>query len=685
MINILNQEELDEFIEILNKQKNVVIKGPTGSGKSTFLLEYYKDLINNKNIASEKILLLVLNRIQSLTWRKKTTIEVSSNIWRTSYYGFIQNEISTYYPIVLNNCKEIETNNLRPVFLTFEISQYLVTKVIDKKRDKEELFRGLTSFSDKISIDLVANIVKAATSSIPYNQIGDRLYNSLENKSEERRNIFSDADTILKTYRKRCLELGVLDFGMAVDIYNKYLLTDENYINSLKNRIDYVIVDNVEEIVPTEADLLNTLKPYVDSMILSYNHEGGYGEIFGSNITYITDNLIHKFHIVEFNKFYNCNEEMYKFSELLYSNIINDSNIKSDFKINIERVSNLELRSDMLDSVGERVIKLIKDEEYLPQDIVLISTYADPVTEYVVERKLITQGYSINNISRKENSIDNLFTKSLLTLAKLCHPKYTYWPNVDDVRELLKLILKIDHIRASILAHEICNQRPFATFPDVEFPGIVERVGYYNLEKYNTIKNWIDEYKNRKNELPINEFLQKIFLEILISNEITETDIIEAKNLIDSSKTFYDVIRLFDMNPSKEFIQMMTKGTKSAESIIELEEKLERKEVKIVTPMNFLASSISAKVVILLGISSTNWTPRNIKDMTNSHVLTKTWKDDEVYTEEIEEQRQKDFLAMMLRNIVKKTGEKLITFESEYSANGFENEGILSRYFDEIF
>ena len=103
------------------------------------------------------------------------------------------------------------------------------------------------------------------------------------------------------------------------------------------------------------------------------------------------------------------------------------------------------------------------------------------------------------------------------------------------------------------------------------------------------------------------------------------------------------------------------------------------------TPVAFLASSLKSKVTIVTSLSSNNWTPRSIKEISNLHVLTKTWDENSVYTEELEEKNQKHYLATLMRAIIKRCGEKLITYESMLSANGYENDGLLAEYFDEIF
>ena len=681
---IIFDDEARKIIEMPSHDSKIILKGPTGSGKSTILLERYKYMVDKLKIPSEKILILLLNRTQSLEWRTKTVLEGSGAVLRTSYYGFIQNEIKTFYPIIAKKCNEIVNKDIKPVFLTFEAAQFLVGTVIEWRRKNLGVFAGVTSYTDRLAIDITGNLVRAAISDIPYNKIGDRLYNALENKDELRRQIFKEADDIVADYRKKCLELGIFDFGMAVDLYNNYLLKDEVYRNNLFSRIEHLIVDNIEECVPTEVDFINFLMPNLKTCLLAYNHEGGYGESFGGNHEYVKSVLIDKMDKIEMKKSYTCHDFMVEFSDMLFENIENLKSNKCNPGPYIERVPPFELRSEMLENVGERIVQLISKEGYKPSDIVVISSYADPVTEFVIGRILERYGYEVKNLARKSRIIDNPFSQALITLAQLCHPSYGSMPNKDDVKALLRMVLKIDPVRSSILAGEIVSQRPFAQFPDIEFPGLVERIGYYNIEKYEYIRNWINEYKMRPKPLKIDEFFQKVFLEILISKEVSQKDILEAKNLIDSAQTFVEVVSRFNRNASKDFLEVVRRGIKSAESIFELEEKLSGDFVLISTPVSYLASSLKSKVTIITSLSSNNWTPRSVKEITNLHVLTKTWNENDIYTEELEEKNQKRYLATLMRAIFKRCSDKVITFESMLSANGYENDGILADYFDEI-
>ena len=105
-------------------------------------------------------------------------------------------------------------------------------------------------------------------------------------------------------------------------------------------------------------------------------------------------------------------------------------------------------------------------------------------------------------------------------------------PGRDDVKSLIRVLLKIDPVRSSILAGEVLSQRPFARFPDIEFPGLVERVGYYNVEKYECIKNWIEEYRKREEPLKIHEFFQRVFWRYLFQRKCHKMTFLKPKSLL---------------------------------------------------------------------------------------------------------------------------------------------------------
>lgn len=659
-----------------------IICGATGVGKTTRLIDTYKELVES-GVRSEEILVLLMNRSQSLSWREKSTFSISGRIVRTSFFGFVQNEITTFYPIVLKKVPEIKRKTVKPVFLTFESSQYLLSMLIESRRNSSDAFYAISDRDSKIAIDISSDFVKAVAASLSYKDIGSRLYSALEIQNDEKKAVFSEVDRVIEDYRKRCLECGVMDFAMAVDFYNTILLKDEDYIKSLKKRFKYLIVDNLEEAVPMQADFVSMFLDIVDGALISYNKDGGYGSIFGGNKEYVEDVVLKKCKVEEIkNMPYTCQKEMVEFSEMLFDGLTyKDNKIKLNADgVSIIRVPETVLRSDMLEQVSDMVVKLL-DDGYSPKDIALVSTFADVVTEYVLESKLKKNSVKITNIARKSRFIDNKFVYALITFAYLCHPDDKIVPTKDDVRALVSMLLDIDPIRSSILAKIICSQNPYAEFPPVESEDIMDRIGYSNVSRYNFIRDWINDYR-KGTPLDIDVFFQKVFTEILLVYGAEEQDIIDIKRLIDSSNSFKETISRFNtIDVNKGFLTMVKNGVKSAESIFDMEERGGEDEIVLCTPMTYLSNSLSHKVILMIGISSSHWTPRCAKEISNPYVLSPTWNIGDTYTEEVEEENQRKNIAIVLRALTKRCQEKFITFESRYSSDGYENDGMLPTLF----
>ena len=338
----------------------IMITGGTWSGKTAYLIEKYKYMVEEQGVPSENILVLLQNRTQILRWRNECVFSGSGHIWMTTYYGFIQCELKLFYPHLLKKCKDIALKDIEPVFLTHEAAQYLLTIVIDARRQREGLFEGVKAYSEKISMDLSRNLVTAAVNNVPYDKIGELLYSALDKKDSTKKQIYKDMDIVLSSYRQKCLELGVFDYSMAVEVFNKYLLNDIEYQKSLLKRVKYLIVDNVEEIVPSQADIVNLLLDKVDTCLVAYNNDGGCGLSFGGNCENISNKLSTKLNKVELKGSY-CSEQLFHFADNLYSSIMQE---KDDFKLlkndSIERNDPVELRSEMLSRIGTRVCSLIE-------------------------------------------------------------------------------------------------------------------------------------------------------------------------------------------------------------------------------------------------------------------------------------------------------------------------------------
>lgn len=681
-------KDLKEIIEAPGHDKRILLTGPTGCGKTSVLQHRYLYMVESLEICSDGILVLLPNSSHIKYWDEKISMRNSSTLRRVTFYGFIQEEMKVYYPLVLKNCSDIVNRRIKPIFIDFEASRFLLSRVIQWQRENKGAFSGITSDNAKIAADLSSNLIRASVSGIPCDEIGERLSNSLELKDDAKIQALKESQEIIKAFRKKCLEIGVFDYALTVELFNACLMQEKLYKEQLKGRIQHLIVDNIEECSPVEVDLIEYLITQVDTCLLGYNSHSGCGFMKSGHEEYVVNKLVNNSLIERYSipvnaKSYNCSGFMNEFSDMLFDNIESRKGHKVKNPASIERTPPVDLRSDMLERVGLKVVSLVASEGLNPSDITILSTYADPVTEYVISDVLAKHGIKLKNLSRKNKFMDNEVCQALVTLAQVCHYSCGLYPSRDQLRVMFKLAVGFDPIRSSILAGEACKGRPWVFLPDIEAQGLKNRFECQDVHRYQYLKSWVDQYISSTITATLDDFFYRAFLELILSDKTDQHDILQVGRLIDSARTFCEVVSRFgSVNVIKGYILTILGGMASGELVVENEESEEA--VLLAMPQTYLSKPLTSKVIILTSVSSKNWAPRNAKELTNAYVLAKTWNKDMVYSEELEEYNQKKYLAMMMRAVLKRCGERLITFESNLSAGGYENDGILSEYLDEI-
>jgi superfamily I DNA/RNA helicase len=346
-------------------------------------MERYKYLIEELKVPSEDILVLVSNHQQKEKWDLLCTPSYSGLLWITTYYGFIKDELTVFYPYVLENCSEIKYKSIKPLFMTFECSRFFLEKAIEGRRRVKGAFSSIASSDSRIASELASVFAAASVSGAGQDEISQRLCSALGVKDMTRERLYGEAQELIADYRKKCLELGVFDTALAAEVYNRYLLNNENYRKKLHEKVKHLIADDIQICTPVETDLIELLLKNLKTCVLSFNHETAKSSGTGEGFNLLREKLLSKCRIFELEETHTCPDFMSEFSDMLYENISKNSSKPFEGDVNVERHPVSELRSDMLKSAAERVISLVQDEGVKPSDIVILSTYADRVTDTV--------------------------------------------------------------------------------------------------------------------------------------------------------------------------------------------------------------------------------------------------------------------------------------------------------------
>ncbi|MGH4119624.1 hypothetical protein [Clostridium sp.] len=663
-------------------QQCILVKGNSASGKTTLAISKYKNMIEVEKIKSTSILCLFMNKYQNITWTKDMIFNTSSEIRKSSYYGFIRKELSLYWPYVVEKCDEIKTNALKPEFASFDATNYAMKALVEHFRTSKGYFSDITSTSSKIASDLISNINNAALSLVPFNEIGTRLYNSLEVKDFLVKETYNQLDEVTEYYISKLLGNGVVDYGLCFYLYNNYVLKDARYCSI--NNIKYLIVDDIDEASPAELELILKIINNVNKAYLFYNPKGGFCSYYGANTDYLKKKLNVEYHELTVDNHFCCNDEFINFAQIIDNRAHNhykEEVINGNLEAYIDMTS--QLRSEMVQKILLKIEQLLI-QGFKPVDIAVICPFNDFIMAYALQKKAKILGISIIETTKKYRFIDNEYLHPLIVLALLCNDYKSIKLTEEHYKNFFSFILQLDPVRSSLLSSLVTSGLPELNNE------VIDRVGATYVDKYIKLKKWIEDYKIHFSEhkVPLAEFFRKAFLEVLILLPKVKEHIEDYINLYERCEGFVNTLNKLEFkgrSSEERFIEFILREGSEFYSSNEIQEMLlQYNSILLTSPYTYLTSNLSSKVQIWTDINSNMWCSRNIKELSNSYVLRSNWDINDIYTHEKENTNIYGILISVVHGLLRKCKSELYIYGSEYSLNGYQQESIFSDILVEV-
>lgn len=583
-------------------KQNIIVQAGTLSGKTENAIKRYKYLIEKEKIGSHEILVLVQNRQAASIWKKKLNLEYHGKLRIQSYFGFIQNEIKRYWPEILEQVKGINVFKLEPIFMNFESSQSLMTKTIEYYRNKNRL-KGVVAEDEKLAVKFHSNIVKTSLAGLNYNQSGKRLA-MLNPESAE---MYNDMNIINKKYIEKSLEKGVLDYATTIYLYNKYLLKNKNYTRNLKKTIKTLIVDNFELADRSLCKFIEIIVKDIECSRLYYNTDGKYS--FYMQGKEAIQKIFNKFKIV---KIENDSNRFDEFSKVIKEGILYNKNSN-------KTISNIKFKSfEYKDEVYKSIILIIEEALLKKKTVAILTPINDIILEYILKKHLKTKGLNLNVLARKNRILDEKNTYTLFIMAELVYSYKEFRLNEDDLQNFFEFLFRENPIKLKLFIKRVFdfsnqNFREF-TYSDREFNS---RIGIRIIKKYENFYEKLKKYKEKKSDIDI--ILSDFYYDFLLKDIEENEGKLSCKNLIDLASNFVEVISSFDVikDYNYEFIKFIKQGAKAAETLYDLEEKLENNSFILSTPAKYLASDKKNDIQIWLDLNSLYWDMNYINEFEN--------------------------------------------------------------------
>ena len=593
------------------------------------ILQNYIQIIKDNNFKSNDILIFTDNSVASLNYIRQIDINISEELKIRTYSQFVREEVTTYWPIILSSCKNIIKKDLVPTFISTNLKTYIFEKKIEEMRNKNSYFEDVTGTNRAIASNIMNNLDHAIYNEIDYKNIGEKVYNSKANKDNINNKSYIQMNEIIEEYMDEMISNSIIDNTISVYLYNNYLLKDKIYKDQLAKRYNYLFVDDLQNISTSQVSLIEFFEEKEKQIYLYLDNNKYFSSFIKNDLKYIHNKLL--------------------IQEENYSNIGIFDLINMPAKIELDQGS--QLYGEMIDNIALKIEKLV-EQGVSKKDIVIINPINTPVLDYEISNKLSSKNIDILTIKNNSKLIDYQYG-NVLYVAVTIYCKKQQYIKEEEYINFIQILFDLNRLEA----YRVYKNRD-------------------NDENYKSVIKYIDTKRDEK--LNMGEFLTKFYIDKVLNLKEGLNNVFICKNIISESESFVDVLEKLNLKDNKEvdeiFIISLKKFIKDYFIARDIEDIKNKDAVLITTPYSYIANNIDRKIQIWVDIGSNTWNMKIEKDLANPLVLKKSFKDGEIYTSEIEETYKKYYMYNTVYNLLK-NAENIYAYKSEYSINGYIQEG----------
>lgn len=238
----------------------MLLEGSISSEKTQKLVENYAKLLNS-GVDSSKILVILQNSNKKNHFIQETleklTVDSVEKLQVYSFFGLVYNTIVDNWASIENKIPDSENTKIIPNLTGLEVSQFIMKEIISDIK-----FEGYNSKKS-----LLHQLFRRY-SLIVQNNLSDK---DVQWRSEEvlKESFAPDAKHALDEFKKKTLDARALDYLRQSLIFH-YIYEHSDYFS----KIEYLIVDDGDEITPICFDFIKYLIPQLKDVFIAYDKEG---------------------------------------------------------------------------------------------------------------------------------------------------------------------------------------------------------------------------------------------------------------------------------------------------------------------------------------------------------------------------------------------------------------------------
>lgn len=649
-----------------------MIRGATGSGKTTALTHRFHDWVR-AGFRTDEILVLTAFGAHSGQWRAGVDLEAHGPLEAFTFFGFVQRELNLFWATV-QAAEPALRDRVRPDFLPADVSRSLLLGLLEPL--EAEFAAVVVSPPQRIAGQVAGALAGAAAAGISVGEMVMRL--AAADAAPVKAHVYTRMEAVLEAYRRDCLQAGLLDYGLALQLFTGVLMKHPPYLDHLRRRYRGLLVDDLDEKVPAEQAFLVALAGQMERTVVAFGTDGGHSAGPGADpvgaVTHFGD-----WQVQELSGSHTCEPDMFAFGEAVAGRVLGRQPGRRFPGIVAAHVAT-ELHSEMVALVLGHVEALL-DAGVPPGEIALLTPYPDRILELTARSLLGDTPVEALNLTGRLLDDPLVHAVSVLAGLAMTPASATGGPPVGALARALQVLLRLDPVRASRLAEAIRQAGGHLPGPAELQPPLRPDPA----RRYARLRDWVEGARERavQQAWAGDEFVQAAVVEVLapLIGNLGPEQLYACQQYQRSAQRYRIALeRLGRPAFGNHYQPMVTEGTgpylpPGARDVGR------RDAVIIATPQACLQRRLTSRYQIWCDISSPGWYRSGARELFNPHALQ---GDVGPWNYQLEEEARQQAAARTVRALLRRCTGKVILAESSLGAGGMEQDGGLAEAFADL-
>ena len=657
------------------------VRGMAGTGKTQAAVERLRRLLF-AGVAGHTVSIWTPQPLLAqpyLSALRAPDMPSSSDVQILTFGGLSRRMTGLFWPMVAQQAGF--RPDVQPTFLDSEAAQWAMAKVVEPLMSNPGFFETVRLPRSRIYGQILDNMNKSALVGFNLAEIGSRLSAAWVGDKGQLR-MYDDVQTAASTFRKYCLEHGLLDYSLTVDLFMRHVWPLGACQRYVMERARHIIYDNCEEDVPAAHRVMSDLIENCESAVVLFDEEASYrrflgaDEFSGFSLRNVCDSSVDFETPIHPD---NARQALIQHFGVSFAQRDRDAVTLTDNPMGgIERAS-FRFFPQMIDDAAERVAIWVGEEGILPENIALVVPYLSDALRFALTYRLGQLGMPSRSLRPSRPLRLEPSVRCLMTLAQMAHPGWGMLPPSEDVAHALTTAVEgLDPVRAALLASS--SKKGLTSFERL-IGAMQDRITFTAGERYERLRGWMEGYQ-RGQPIPLDHFFSRLYGEILAQpgfNLHGDLDAAQAvAALVDSAATYRQIGGVLpdDLWSASVYLEAVIQGVLGQRSLSQ-PEPLDSAGVLIAPAYTFLMTNRQVERQIWLDIGSPGWTERLSQPLAHPYVLSLQWPSDQTWTAVEENITAMQSGYRLVAGLLRRCSGTVVMTASDYGEQGMQQQGNL--------